>query len=725
MKNSLDNFSNGKTSFEDGVSEESASGKVSLEAFRNLYKQGFVRVAACTTPVVLADPPENARTIRETLEACDREGVAVAVFPELGLTGYTIEDLHFQQLLLESVEETLLRLAHETRALTTLAVIGLPLRQGDRLYNCAAVLHRGRILGVVPKTALPRYREFYEPRHFTSGAGATGSVRLGGEEVPFGTDLLFSADDVPGFVLGIEICEDLWAPHSPGMALAMAGATILANLSASPLTVGRASERHLLCEAQSMRGTCAYLYAAAGQGESTTDLAWDGQLTLHEAGRLLAESKRFPSGATRIVADVDVTLLTQERLRTGYFPGLQGAGLPGASGQSNKEARGNFREVRFTLSPPQGDLGLKRDVPRFPFVPANPQNLARDCEEIWEIQSQALCQRLRASGARSMVIGVSGGLDSALALLVAVRAADRLGWPRSSVLARTMPGFATGAESRRYADALMESLGVEAGVLDIRPAARSMLEGIGHPFGRGEKLYDVTFENVQAGLRTDFLFRLANQHNGLVIGTGDMSELALGWCTYGVGDQMAHYNVNAGLPKTLVQHVIRWAVQSESDFSPACRRVLEKIVNAEISPELVPDQGKGLQSTEAAIGPYPLQDFTLYYVLRHGFSPWRIAFLQEKAWGPESHAPWPGHYPESARHTYRLQEIASWMRVFMKRFFATSQFKRSAMPNGPKIMAGGALSPRGDWRAPSDGNARLWLRDVDRLAAVADNARAR
>ncbi|WP_407938689.1 NAD(+) synthase [Oecophyllibacter saccharovorans] len=723
----------------------------SLDDFRNLYRQGFMRVAACTLPVTLADPQANARAIAEQLRQCDREAVGLAVFPELGLSGYTLEDLHFQELLLDNVEEALQWLAEATRDLMTVAVIGLPLRKGDQLYNCAAVLQRGRILGIVPKTVLPRYREFYEPRYFTSGAqsggeGAAGFLTLkkgqpASQPLPFGTDLLFQAEDVPDFTFGVEICEDLWAPASPGSDLAMAGATVLANLSASPVTVGRSEERDLLCRAQSMRALCAYVYAASGAGESTTDLSWDGQTTIHEAGRLLAAGKRFPQEAEKVVADIDLTLLRQERLRNGHF-----------------SPRRPFRTVSFTLQPPAGDLGLKRLVPRFPFLPpaaggleapalASAEGsaaLARECEEILDIQVQGLCRRLQASGARCMVLGVSGGLDSALALLVAVKAAQRLGWPASRILARSMPGFATGTESRSLAEKLMESLGVSGGTLDIRPTARSMLQAIDHPsaawLGEGEEagrtaeyhapavqkapdgVWDVTFENVQAGLRTDFLFRLANQHGGLVIGTGDLSELALGWCTYGVGDQMAHYNVNAGLPKTMVQQLVRWCAQAGGDQDgiwPAdCREILDRIVQAEITPELVPDTGQGQQSTQAHIGPYLLQDFTLYQVLRHGFSPWRIAFMQEKAWGAGSQSPYPPGYPEADRASYTLEEIIRWMRVFMRRYFATSQFKRSAMPNGPKILAGGALSPRGDWRAPSDGNAEMWLRDLEQVSAL-------
>lgn len=668
-------------------------------AFQCLYRQGFARVAACTLPVRLADPLANAEAMLSVWRSCASDGVAIAAFPELGLVGYSIEDLLFQQVVLDHVEQAVAWLLEESRDLMTVGIIGGPVRYEGALYNCAVILHHGAILGIVPKTILPRYREFYETRHFSSGAGCSGMARFAGQEVPFGTDLLFTATDIENLTFGVEICEDLWAPDSPGTRQAIEGATILANLSASPVTVGRAADRHLLCAAQSLKTVSAYLYAAAGIGESTTDLSWDGQLTIHENGRLLSESSRFLSGPTSLVADIDLQLLAQERMRLGYF----------------SVGRKTFRRQFFTLSPEIRDRGLKREVLRFPFVPHRIEALAQDCQEAWEIQVQALCQRLRSCGAEKMVIGVSGGLDSALALLVAVRAADAMNWPRHHVLARTMPGFATGEESLSYARELMESLSVDAGLLDIRPTARAMLEEIGHPSAQGEAVYDVTFENVQAGLRTDFLFRLANRYKGIVIGTGDMSELALGWCTYGVGDQMAHYNVNAGLPKTLIQHVIRWAAKKEAGFSPGCRAVLERIVTAEISPELVPHQEGQVQSTEAVIGPYDLQDFTLFYVLRYGFSPRRIAFLQEKAWGDVNAGIWPAHYPAARRRAYSREEIVTWMRLFMQRFFAFSQFKRSAMPNGPKVVAGGSLSPRGDWRAPSDGNAHLWLQDIKNI----------
>lgn len=668
-----------------------------MGVFHSLYDQGFARLAACTLPVTLADPAENAERMAQIVQRCARDGVAAVVFPELGLTGYTLDDLRFQDVVLDGARDALKSFIEQTAQCTTVAVIGLPWVVGECLYNVAAVVQRGRVLGFVPKTYLPRYREFYEPRHFISGRGVSTTVEWNGEAIPFGADLLFRAADMPDFVLGVEICEDLWVANPPSGALAQAGARIILNPSASPVTVGRTDDRMLLCRAHSMRTLTAYVYAAAGEGESTTDLAWDGQVTIHEAGRLLAESDRFPQGERVVTADVDLALLRQERMRVGQF----GDGADA------------FRVVEFALDAPKDDLGLRRSVARFPFVPDSAETLARDCYEAWTIQVSALRRRLEASRSDCAVIGVSGGLDSTLALLVAVRAADELGWARDRVRAYTMPGFATGAESLGYAHRLMAALGVRAQELDIRATARTMLEGIDHPYARGEAVHDVTFENVQAGLRTDFLFRLANHHNGIVVGTGDLSELALGWCTYGVGDQMAHYNVNAGLPKTLIQHVIRW-ISREGKLGEDLPDILNTIVSAEISPELVPDTGKGVQSTESFIGPYALQDFTLYYVLRYGFKPSRIAFMAEKAWGDASYGSWPIHYPDDQKKAYDLATIRHWLEVFVHRFFATSQFKRSAMPNGPKIVAGGALSPRGDWRAPSDGNARLWRDDIEK-----------
>jgi NAD+ synthase (glutamine-hydrolysing) len=673
--------------------------------FHSIYRHGFARVAACVIPSHVADPTANAAAILATAQGCSAQAVAVAVFPELCLSGYAIEDLVMQDALLDSVARALAEIVAASSDLASVLVIGAPLRFGARVYNCAAVVHRGRLLGVVPKSYLPTYREFYEARHFASGRDITGAeIAIGALLAPFGTDLVFEASDVPGLTLGVEICEDMWIPVTPGAELALAGATVLANLSGSPITIGRADARALLCQSTSARCLAAYVYAAGGAGESTTDLAWDGQTSIYENGVLLAEGERFSDGGQTTLADIDLDLLRQERAAMGTF-------------DDNRLHRGggdHYRRIRFDLAPVTADVGLIRPVERFPFVPSDPARLEQDCYEAYNIQVAGLVQRLRATGTSRVVIGVSGGLDSTHALIVAAKAMDRLALPRTNILAYTMPGFATGAESKGYALALMEALGVAAEVLDIRPAATQMLKDMGHPFGRGEPVHDVTFENVQAGLRTDYLFRLANHHGGIVIGTGDLSELALGWCTYGVGDQMAHYNVNSGVPKTLIQHLIRWVISSKQ-FTEDVAPTLHDILAAEISPELVPVKaGETPQSTQAVIGPYELQDFNLFYTLRYGLRPSKIAFLAWHAWHDPATGAWPPGYPADRRNAYELPAIRRWLELFLRRFFGFSQFKRSAMPNGPKVSSGGSLSPRGDWRAPSDGNAAAWLEDLDR-----------
>ncbi|MEU9239443.1 NAD(+) synthase [Streptomyces sp. NPDC048385] len=672
--------------------------------FWSIYEHGFARIASCTGHTVIADPRANAEAVLRQARRCAEEGVAVAVFPELGLTGYSIEDLLLQDAVLDQVVEAVATVVAGSAGLLPVLVVGAPLRHRNRVYNCAVVVHCGRILGVVPKSYPPNYREFYERRQIAAGDDERGgTIRIGGESVPFGVDLLFEAEDVPGLVLHAEICEDMWVPVPPSAEAALAGATVLANLSGSPITVGRAEDRRLLCRSASQRCLAAYVYAAAGLGESSTDLSWDGQTMIYENGALLAETDRFPLGDQYAVADVDLDLLRQERARTGSFDDNR---------RTHAARTGDFRTVPFRLDPPTADLGLRRRVERFPFVPADPQRLAQDCYEAYNIQVAALQQRLAAIGGPKVVIGVSGGLDSTHALIVAARAMDRAGRPRSDILAFTLPGFATGEHTKGNAHRLMDSLGVTAAELDITPTARLMLQEMGHPFAAGEPVYDVTFENVQAGLRTDYLFRLANQRGGIVLGTGDLSELALGWSTYGVGDQMSHYNVNSGVPKTLIQHLIRWVISSEQ-FDAETGRTLAAILDTEISPELVP--GEELQSTESKIGPYALHDFTLYQVLRHGFRPSKIAFLAWHAWHDRDAGAWPPGFPEAERKAYDLAQIRHWLDYFCSRFFAFAQFKRSAMPNGPKVSAGGSLSPRGDWRAPSDSSARAWLHDLARV----------
>ncbi|MFF7357529.1 MULTISPECIES: NAD(+) synthase [Streptomyces] len=674
-------------------------------SFWSIYQHGFARVAACTGHTVIADPPANAEAVLRHARRCAEEGVAVAVFPELCLSGYAIDDLLLQDAMLDDVETALATIVAESAELLPVLVVGAPLRHRDRIFNCAVIVHRGRILGVVPKSYPPNYREFYERRQIAAGDDERGgTIRLGGADVPFGVDLLFAATDLPGLVLHAEICEDMWVPVPPSSEAALAGATVLVNLSGSPITVGRAEDRRLLCRSASSRCLAAYVYAAAGLGESTTDLSWDGQTLIYENGVLLAETERFPLGEQYAVADVDLDLLRQERQRMGTF---------GENRRTHAARTADFRTVSFALAPPAAtDLGLRRRVERFPFVPADAERLALDCYEAYNIQVAGLQQRLAAIGGPKVVIGVSGGLDSTHALIVAARAMDRAGRPRSDILAFTLPGFATSDHTKDNAHKLMRALGVTAAELDITPTARLMLKEIGHPFASGEPVYDITFENVQAGLRTDYLFRLANQRGGIVLGTGDLSELALGWSTYGVGDQMSHYNVNSGVPKTLIQHLIRWVISS-GQFDEETGKILAAILDTEISPELVP--GEEMQSTESKIGPYALHDFTLFHVLRYGFRPSKIAFLAWHAWHEKEAGAWPPGFPEADRGSYDLAQIRHWLEVFIRRFFAFSQFKRSAMPNGPKVSAGGSLSPRGDWRAPSDGNAHAWLRDLERF----------
>lgn len=690
--------------------------------FRSVYDQGFARIAAVTAPVAPANPAKNAQTTIDLLQEAQAQGVAVAVFPELNLTGYAIDDLFLQEVLLEQTLAAIESVRQASAELTVMAVVGAPLRQGNRLYNCALAIQGGRVYAVAPKTFLPNYREFYEKRHFASGANASAisitlprvgdgpaasaaaQVSPSGAVVPFGNKLLLDFPHIPGMVLHMEVCEDLWVPVAPSAQAALAGANVLVNLSGSPITVGRADDRELLARSASLRCNAAYVYAAAGEGESSTDLSWDGQTMIYELGEKLAETERFPQGPRMAVADVDIRTLASERLRQGSFD------------DNRIEQQGtasDYRTISVPLVPTRADIGLRRPLDRFPFVPDDPARLAQDCYEAYSIQVAGLEQRLRAIGNPKLVIGVSGGLDSTHALIVAARAMDRLGRPRSDIIAITMPGFATTAGTKRNAIDLATRLGCTFEEIDIRPVATQMLKDMGHPFGRGEEVYDVTFENVQAGLRTDFLFRIANERGGIVLGTGDLSELALGWCTFGVGDQMAHYGVNAGIPKTLIQHLIRWVV-AEKIFDDAVGATLLSVLDTEISPELVPSKdGEPIQSTQAKIGPYPLQDFTLFQVLRRGARPSRIAFLAEKAWHDASTGHWPVGIPENEQVAYQLPEIRKWLELFIKRFFA-NQFKRSTLPNGPKVVAGGTLSPRGDWRMPSDASGAAWLSELER-----------
>lgn len=671
-----------------------------------MHRHGFVRVAACTPAVRPADIPYNRDAVLAVARDADAAKADLAVFPELCISSYAIDDLHLQTALLDAVEAAVAEIAAVTAELVPVLLVGAPLRRAGRLYNCAVVVARGRILGVVPKSFLPNYREYYEKRWFSHGRDAAGlEISVAGDDVPFGPDLIFAADDLPGFVLHAEICEDFWAPIPPSSAAALAGATVLANLSASNITIGKSDERHMLCKSQSARAMAAYVYSAAGPGESTTDLAWDGQGVIYELGDLIAESERFPMQPGLCLADIDTGRILAERLRTQTY---------GDAAEADSRTGSKFRRIPFRHHPPFEDIGLIRPIRRFPFVPNRRTHLDHDCYEAFSIQVEGLRRRLEATGGGNMVIGVSGGLDSTHALIVAAKVCDQLGLSRTHVHGFTMPGFATSEATKDNAWKLMRALGVTAQEIDIRPAARQLLSDMGHPFSEGEPVYDVTFENVQAGLRTDYLFRLANQRNGFVVGTGDLSELALGWCTYGVGDQMSHYAVNAGVPKTLIQYLIRWATRTDQ-FDPSTDAVLEAILDTEISPELVPAGADGaIQSTEARIGPYELHDFFLHHVVRFGQPPSKVAFLAWHAWRDREAGLWPIDFPEASRREYDLATIRRWLETFLQRFFAFSQFKRSAIPNGPKVSAGGALSPRGDWRAPSDAVATVWLDELHR-----------
>ncbi len=674
-----------------------------MSDFFSLYSHDFARIACCVPRTRVADAPYNlAETLRLAKEG-DKAGIALMIFPELGLSSYAIDDLLQQDPLLEDVERSIAQLVEASRKLNPVLIVGAPLRVMGRLYNTAVVIHRGTIVGVVPKTYLPNYREFYEKRHFVSGANVLESeMLLAGRKVPFGTDMLFRSTGTVPMTFHVEICEDIWVPVPPSSLAALAGAEVLVNLSASNITIGKAELRRLLCGSQSARCSAAYAYSASGPGESTTDLAWDGQAAIFECGDQLAETERFEKDSTIVQADVDLGRIRQERLRNGGFADNAREAGAGVS---------RFRRIEFELDAPKKSVKLQRAIERFPYVPSDPAKLRDNCYEAYNIQIQGLAQRLQSSRVGKAVIGVSGGLDSTHALLVTCRAMDLLGLDRKNVLAFTMPGFGTSDKTHKNAWRLMRELGVTAAEIDIKPSALQMLKDIGHPFGSGKKVYDVTFENVQAGLRTDYLFRLANQHGGMVVGTGDLSELGLGWCTYGVGDHMSHYNPNGSVSKTLIQHLIRF-VAASGDVDKDTAKTLHDILNTEISPELIPAGASGaIQSTEQSVGPYALQDFNLFYLTRFGFRPSKIAFLAWNAWHDEAKGAWPANLPADAKRAFTLAEIKKWMTLFLRRFF-TNQFKRSALPNGPKISSGGSLSPRGDWRAPSDGSPDVWLAEL-------------
>ena len=674
--------------------------------FFNLYRHDFARIAVAVPPVRVADPAFNARETVALMREADAQHALVTLFPELGLSAYACEDLFQQQALLDACISALNDVLAASRALSTIVVVGLPLAIDGLLFNCAVVVHQGRLIGIVPKSYLPNYREFYEARQFAPAAYLRREQidLLGQSAVPCSSALLFRIEDQPLFTFHVEICEDVWVPVPPSSFAALAGATVLLNLSASNVTVGKADYRRLLASSQSARCLAAYAYSAAGYGESTTDLAWDGHGMIYENGNALIETQRFADQAQLICADVDLDRLIDERMRQTTF---------GDAAHLHREACSRFRTIDVpALVPRDIHLPLARTYERFPYVPADPTRRGERCREIYDIQVQGLVTRMRAAKIGKLVIGVSGGLDSTQALLVCVHAVEMLSLPRDTVIACILPGFGTGQRTLDQARRLVSALGCRACEIDIRPSCMQMLHDIGHPYARGEPVHDVTFENVQAGERTSHLFRMANLHGGLVVGTGDLSELALGWCTYGVGDHMSHYGVNASVPKTLIQYMIRWAAD-EGLFGKDASAALRDVLETEISPELIPAGENGMiQLSEATVGPYELQDFNLYYLLRFGYRPSKVAFLAWTAWHDVRKGAWPD-LPEEKRHRYGIAEIKRWLAVFLRRFFEEQQYKRSCLPNAPKVGSGGSLSPRGDYRAPSDASARAWLADLE------------
>ncbi|MFY1945995.1 NAD(+) synthase [Achromobacter xylosoxidans] len=677
--------------------------------FFNLYSHGFARVAVGVPECKVADPAFNAAQTIALAQQAAQGGAVLVAFPELGLSAYTCDDLFHQKALLDACEAALDQVARATAELDIAVIVGAPLRVAHQLYNCAVVIAGGRILGVVPKSFLPNYSEFYEARQFSAADCAVATeIRLLDQTVPFGPELLFQMEKLPLFQFHVEICEDVWVPIPPSSFAALAGATVLVNLSASNIVVGKSAYRHQLVAQQSARCLAAYMYTSAGRGESSTDLAWDGQALIYENGELLGESERFLNESHLLFADVDLERLSRERMHQTTF---------GQSARRHRDEVRKFRQVPVPVAAPLEDaeLPLERRVARFPYVPADPRRRDERCKEVYNIQVQALAQRLSASGMSKVVIGISGGLDSTHALLVCAQAMDTLGLPRANILAVTMPGFATSTRTLQQARQLMAVVGCTASEVDIRPSCLQMLKDLGHPYADGQPVYDITFENVQAGERTNHLFRIANFNSAIVIGTGDLSELALGWCTYGVGDHMSHYSVNASVPKTLITHLVRWVAES-GRLGEAGAAVLLDVLGTDVSPELVPggDDGKPTQKSEDTIGPYELQDFNLYYTLRYGFAPTKVAFLALAAWRDRDAGAWPegGHV---ARNQYDLAAIKRNLKIFLDRFFRLSQFKRTCVPNAPKVGSGGSLSPRGDWRAPSDSESVVWMRDADRI----------
>ena len=679
------------------------------DEFFNLYNHNFVRVAVAIPEIRVADPTFNVAGTIDLMNRAAEAGALLVIFPELGLSAYSCDDLFHQHSLLDACLDALAKVLEASVRIPVIAVVGLPLQVDSLLFNCGAVIYRGRLLGIAPKSYLPNYREFYELRQYTPGDVAMRKTidLLGQRDIPFGNRLLFQVEEQPLFTFFVEICEDLWVPIPPSSYAALANATVLINQSASNATVGKAEYRRQLVAGQSGRCLSAYIYCAAGNGESTTDLAWDGHGMIYENGVCVAETRRFADSPQLVTGDIDLDRLTQERMRQNSFS---------QSVRNHRDTLSEFRTIRFPADiPATGMLLTSRSYERFPFVPGDPAKQDERCREVYEIQVQGLTKRLRSTGIDKVMIGVSGGLDSTQALIVCAQALDSMGISRKNILACMMPGFATSRRTLDQARRLAGSIGCTSLEIDIRPSCLQMLKDIGHPYSEGKPVYDVTFENVQAGERTSHLFRLANQHRGVVVGTSDLSELALGWSTYGVGDHMAHYHVNASVPKTLIRYLIRWTAKS-GQFGNGVSRVLEEVLETVISPELVPGEKEDqpAQRSEEVVGPFELQDFNLYYMLRFGYRPLKVAFLEWCAWRDRMEGVWPG-VPEDEQRQYTIGEIKRWLRVFIERFFKYSQFKRSCIANAPKVGSGGSLSPRGDYRAPSDSEATAWLAQLDRI----------
>lgn len=637
-------------------------------------KDGFLKAAALSPALRVADCGYNAAQVVDAMRQCSQRGVKLAVFPELCLTGYTCGDLFLQRTLQQGALDALDQVLSASTGLDLVTLVGLPLLLHGKLYNCAAVVSGGRLLGLVPKTYLPNYAEFYEKRHFVPGSTQVETVTVCGQQTLFGTSLLFACRQMPSFVLGVELCEDLWSVLPPSTFHALAGATVIANLSASDETVGKAEYRRSLVENQSARLLCGYLYASAGHGESTQDMVFAGHDLIAENGSLLAETTPFAGGWAE--TELDCQRLEADRVRSTSF-------------ESSDEG---YQTVLFDLA--LTETALTRRVDTAPFVPGDAACRAQRCELILTMQADGLAKRLEHAHAKKAVLGISGGLDSCLALLVAVRTMKQLGRPVSDVLAVTMPCFGTTRRTRSNAEILCAELGVEFQEIDIARTVHSHFNDI----GQDKDVLDVTFENGQARVRTLELMDLANRTGGLVVGTGDLSELALGWATYN-GDHMSMYGVNAGVPKTLVRHLVQY--EAEQAGPDTLQQVLYDILDTPVSPELLPAQdGEIAQRTEDLVGPYELHDFYLYYVLRFGFGPGKIFRLAKAAF--------------ANRPEYTDQILYKWLRNFYWRFFA-QQFKRSCLPDGPKVGSV-SLSPRGDWRMPSDAAAALWLAELEQLS---------